>query len=265
MREMNLRLTLMDSAQAFHWRKIGGVFAAVVDGRVLTSADEDAFARAYVDDARDYSRLMEDCASYPVAARAVQATPGLRVLNQPPWEALLQFILSANNNVARIRALVTALNETYGEAHAFQGETLHGFPKPEVLANLTEAELRARVTCGYRAAYLIGTARMVADGFPLNALSAMPIERAREELMRLPGVGPKVADCALLFGCRHADAFPVDVWVKRLMADWFGVTGSPAFLAREARRMFGERCGLVQQSLFHAARVGLIETGGKTA
>ena len=134
-----------------------------------------------------------------------------------------------------------------------------------MLANLTEAELRARVTCGYRAAYLIGTARMVADGFPLNALSAMPIERAREELMRLPGVGPKVADCALLFGCRHADAFPVDVWVKRLMADWFGVTGSPAFLAREARRMFGERCGLVQQSLFHAARVGLIETGGKTA
>lgn len=204
MREMNLRLTLMDSAQAFHWRKIGGAFAAVVDGRVLTSADEDAFARAYFDDARDYSRLMEDCASYPVAARAVQATPGLRVLNQPPWEALLQFILSANNNVARIRALVTALNETYGEAHAFQGETLHGFPKPEVLANLTEAELRARVTCGYRAAYLIGTARMVADGFPLNALSAMPIERAREELMRLPGVGPKVADCVLLFGCRHA-------------------------------------------------------------
>lgn len=265
MREMNLRLTLMDSAQAFHWRKIGGVFAAVVDGRVLTSADEDAFARAYFDDARDYSRLMEDCASYPVAARAVQATPGLRVLNQPPWEALLQFILSANNNVARIRALVTALNETYGEAHAFQGETLHGFPKPEVLANLTEAELRARVTCGYRAAYLIGTARMVADGFPLNALSAMPIEQAREELMRLPGVGPKVADCVLLFGCRHADAFPVDVWVKRLMADWFGVTGSPAFLAREARRMFGERCGLIQQSLFHAARVGLIETGGKTA
>ncbi|MDO4829501.1 MAG: hypothetical protein Q4B19_09000 [Clostridia bacterium] len=83
MREMNLRLTLMDSAQAFHWRKIGGVFAAVVDGRVLTSADEDAFARAYFDDARDYSRLMEDCAAYPVAARAVQATPGLRVLNQP--------------------------------------------------------------------------------------------------------------------------------------------------------------------------------------
>ena len=108
MREMNLRLTLMDSAQAFHWRKIGGVFAAVVDGRVLTSADEDAFARAYFDDARDYSRLMEDCASYPVAARAVQATPGLRVLNQPPWEALLQCILSASNTVARSRALVPA-------------------------------------------------------------------------------------------------------------------------------------------------------------
>ena len=80
-----------------------------------------------------------------------------------------------------------------------------------------------------------------------------------------PGGGPEVADCGLLFGCRHANAFPVDVWVKRLMADWFGVTGSPAFLAREARRMFGEGCGLIQQSLFHAARVGLIETGGKTA
>lgn len=265
MREMDLRLTLMDSAQAFHWREFDGVFAAVVAGHVRTSADEDAFARAYFDDARDYSRLMEDCAAYPVAARAVQATPGLRVLNQPPWEALVQFILSANNNVARIRALVTSLNETYGEAHAFRGATLHGFPEPEVLARLSEAELRQRVTCGYRAAYLIGTARMVADGFPLDALSAMPIEQAREELMRLPGVGPKVADCVLLLGCRHAEAFPVDVWVKRLMADWFGVTGSPALLAREARRMFGESCGLIQQSLFHAARVGLIETGGKTA
>ena len=261
MREMNLRLTLMDSAQAFHWRKIGGVFAAVVDGRVLTSADEDAFARAYFDDARDYSRLMEDGASYPVAARAVQATPGLRVLNQPPWEALLQFILSANNNVARIRALVTALNETYGEAHAFQGETLHGFPKPEVLANLTEAELRARVTCGYRAAYLIGTARMVADGFPLNALSAMPIERAREELMRLPGVGPKVADCALLFGCRHSLAFPVDVWMERAMQNYMPGCTNRAELKRCAQRQWGDDAGILQQYLFHAARMGIITTG----
>ena len=87
----------------------------------------------------------------------------------------------------------------------------------------------------------------------------MEVEAARKEIMRLKGVGPKVADCVLLFGTGHTDAFPVDVWVSRLMESWFDVHGSREYMCGEARRLLGPNCGLVQQYLFHAARTGLIE------
>ena len=127
------------------------------------------------------------------------------------------------------------------------------------LAALDEGELRA-LKVGYRAPFLIETARRVRDGFPLEALPALPYDEARAALMTLPGVGGKVADCALLFGCRHTEAFPVDVWVERLLRDWFGLTGaSRDALAREGRALLGEHAGLMQQFLFHAARVGAME------
>ena len=187
--------------------------------------------------------------------------PGLRVLNQPPWEALVCFILSANNNVPRIRSLTDALCRHCG-ADCGDG-VLYGFPGPEALAACTEEALRA-LRVGYRAPYLIGAARRVLEGFPLDGLRDMPYDEAHKRLVTLPGVGDKVADCVLLFGCGHACAFPVDVWVDRLMRDWFGVScKTRAALAREARGRLGGHAGLMQQFLFHAARTGAMELGNR--
>ena len=258
MREFDRPLTLVDSAQVFHWRKTPDGYAALVNGQIMTDSDDSDEARFYFDDARDYSLLTRNLGAYPKAMEAVLALPGLRVLNQPAWEALVAFILSANNNVKRIRGLVEAVCSAYGTRTDFRGVALCGFPTPERLARVDEAEMRERTRCGYRAGYLIRAARIVAEGFDLEALRRADTEDARRALMTLPGVGGKVADCVLLFGLGHASAFPVDVWVDRLMRDWFGVSGSRERMRREAPRLLGPECGLIQQSLFHAARTGLI-------
>lgn len=259
MRNIDFQLTLMDSAQVFHWQKTENGYAAAVNGNIMTESDETEEAKYYFDDARDYSGLERACCGYEQAVRAVNLLKGLRVLNQPAWETVIAFILSANNNVKRIRNLVLALCREYGRPLAYQGKVLYSFPTPDVLAGQNPNSLRQLVTCGYRAEYLIETAKMVAGGFDLNALKDMPLERARKELLCLKGIGPKVADCVLLFGCGHTDAFPVDIWVKRLMENWFHVTGSPQKISEKAREMLGPDCGLIQQALFHAARCGLIE------
>ncbi len=259
MRQFDEQLTLIDSAQVFHWQHVDGKYISVVNGKVRTSQDNDEFAEQYFDDGRDYALLKQQCASFPTAAHAIDMMPGLRVLNQPVWEALIAFILSANNNVKRIRGLVLGICEKYGDKFTYNGHTLFGFPEPSTLAKLDPNVLKTQVTCGYRAEYIVETSKLVKDGFPLEAIREMDVETARKELMKLKGVGPKVADCVLLFGTGHTDAFPVDVWVSRLMESWFDVHGSREYMCSEARRLLGPNCGLVQQYLFHAARTGLIE------
>ena len=266
---LDLRLTLMDSAQCFHWEAREGRFGAAIEGASVwlwqdetgVHAEGDCgvnVLRRYLDLDRDYAAIAAEYAHIPQARRAIELFPGLRVLNQPAWEALIAFILSANNNVTRIRGLVRALREHCGAR--IEGG-LYAFPTPQRLAACGEDELRA-LKVGYRAPFLIETARRVRDGFPLETLRDMPYEAAHRQLTTLPGVGDKVADCVLLFGCGHAEAFPVDVWVARLLRDWFGLTcSSRTALAREARARLGRHAGLMQQFLFHAARVGAMEVG----
>ena len=266
---LDLRLSLVDSAQCFHWVEENGRFGAVVDGApvwlwrdgegIYAEGDCDPAAlRRYLDLDRDYAAIAAEYAHIPAAREAVGLFPGLRVLNQSAWEALIAFILSANNNVARIRGLVRALCGHCGQR--FDGG-LYAFPTPERLADCGEDALRA-LKVGYRAPFLIETARRVRDGFPLEELRHMPYDIAHKELTTLPGVGDKVADCVLLFGCGHTEAFPVDVWVARLLRDWFGLNcNSRPALAKAARARLGAHAGLMQQFLFHAARVGAMEVG----
>ncbi|MBR1561069.1 MAG: DNA-3-methyladenine glycosylase 2 family protein [Clostridia bacterium] len=262
--KLDLQLTLLDSAQCFRWVQVGERYGCVLFGSPVWlwadgsgihaegSADA-ALLRDYLDLDRDYDALAAEYAHIPCARAAIEYCPGLRVLNQPPWEALVCFILSANNNVARIRGLTQAICERFGEDMG----GLYGFPTPERLADASEDDLRA-LRVGYRAPYLIGTARRVCDGFPLDDLCSMDYDAAHALLTTLPGVGDKVADCVLLFGCRHASAFPVDVWVARVMEDWFGMTcKSRAKTCRLARDMLGPHAGLLQQFLFHARRTGM--------
>ena len=267
---IDLRLCLMDSAQCFHFAEIENGFAGVVRGQIVLLWQENGgvYARSSMDAAelrhfldldRDYGALAKEFAHIPAAERAIALYPGLRVLNQDPWEALLAFILSANNNVRRIRSLVEALCGALGDIFALDGHVLHGFPSPERLAGCEESLLRG-LGVGYRAPYLIGTAQAVLDGFPLWRLREMDYFEAHRLLTALPGVGDKVADCVLLFGCEQTSAFPVDVWVEKLLKSWFGVCGcSRKKLMLQSRELLGPNAGLLQQFLFHAARMGDIE------
>ena len=151
------------------------------------------------------------------------------------------------------------LSELLGEKYTIDNHEIFALPAPKVLAAAEETELR-KIGVGYRAPYLINTARMVCEGFPINELRNMDYESAHKLLTSLPGVGDKVADCVLLFGCGHSSAFPVDVWVERVLKSWFGLGNcGKKKMCSTARALLGPNCGIMQQFLFHAARMGDIE------
>ncbi|MDO4357062.1 MAG: DNA glycosylase [Clostridia bacterium] len=280
--DFDARATLMDSAQCFCWHDSAeGLLAALDDGfgtaAFCVSEGQDgisircerplneAFWRNYFDAERDYSRLVEQFGWHEQMAAALRAARGLRVLRQPAWDALLSFILSANNNVGRIRSLVEKLSVAYGTAARWEGQTLHAIPTAAQLSRATEAELRA-LGCGYRAPFLVDTAARVAGGFDLDGLRSAPYAEAHAALTSLKGVGDKVADCVCLFGLQHVCAFPVDVWVERLLIAWFGMEGlSRRQMARRAEELLGDEAGLIQQYLFHCARLGLLDLSKKTS
>lgn len=267
--KIDLSLTLINSAQCFYWVERGEAYGAVIGGEpVWLRADAGAVyaeggdadrLRAYLDLGRDYDAVANAYREYAQAHAAMRMYPGLRVLNQPAWETLISFILSANNNVERIRALVHKLMVGYGAPHETVRGTLYAFPTPERLARCAPEELRA-LGMGYRDKYIIGTARAVVEGFPLEALRGMEYEKAHAALITLAGVGDKVADCVQLFGLGHSEAFPVDVWVARIAQSVFGIDApNRRTLARQARAMLGKNAGILQQFLFHAARTGAME------
>ena len=267
---IDLRLSLYDSAQCFHWTENEGRFGAVVNGAPVWvwTEDGDTYAadgadvealREYLDLNRDYSSIADEYAAYEMAANAVRLYPGLRVLNQPTWDTLLSFIISANNNVSRIRSLVMKLCRAYGRRYDSEYGELYSFPEPGVLAGVPVEELRA-MGMGYRDRYLVETAQAVANGFPLEQMRNLDYETAHKQLTGLTGVGDKVADCIQLFGCGHTEAFPVDVWIARMVKVVFGMEGeNRRKLGRDAREMLGKNAGLLQQFLFHASRTGAID------
>lgn len=209
----------------------------------------DDFAR-YFDLERDYASIQASYVNDPFLIEGIRYAQGLRVLHQPNFETLISFIISANNNVGRISRIVETLCDRYGEP--IPGG--HDFPSPQKLAALSADELKACGT-GYRADYIIGTARRICDGFILDAVAAMPYEQAREKLTELPGVGLKVADCVALYGMGFMRSFPLDIWMRRVICGIYGYKGKND---RDMRHFvdttFGEYAGIAQQYLFHYAR-----------
>ena len=189
---------------------------------------------------------------------AVATCRGLRLLRQDPWECLASFILSSTKQIVQIRQIVALLCELYGEPLPVGPgfPPAFAFPCPARLARVTEAELRA-CKMGFRAPYLLATARMVAAGqFDLARVQSLPLEAARTELMQLPGVGRKIADCVLLFAYGFQSAFPVDVWVIKALRQLYFPRRrvSPPRLHRFADTHFGPCAGYAQQYLFHYMR-----------
>ena len=177
-------------------------------------------------------------------SEAMKQGRGIRILRQEPWETLCTFIISQNNNIPRITSLVDALCRAAGEDMG-DGESF-SFPTPEAVAKLGVDGLFALKT-GFRAGYLYDAAQKVSSGeITLDAVKTLKTEEAETLLRRIKGVGPKVAACALLFGFEKNDAFPIDVWVKRVMAEFYPEGIAPSD--------FGEYAGIAQQYLFYYRR-----------
>jgi N-glycosylase/DNA lyase len=190
---------------------------------------------------------------------AVAACRGLRLLRQDPWECLASFILSSTKQIVQIRQIVALLCERFGEPLTVPDgcRPAFAFPAPERIASAGEDELRA-CKMGFRAPNLRAAARKVAEGeVNLCLLAATPAAAARAELMRLPGVGRKIADCVLLFAYGFQDAFPVDVWVMKALQHFYFPRRRVALqrLQKFTASHFGPYAGYAQQYLFHYARV----------
>ncbi|MGI6192449.1 MAG: DNA-3-methyladenine glycosylase family protein [Christensenellales bacterium] len=255
--------------QAFRWKphKDGWWFGVALDKPLLirqegntlelsSTCEDEAFWSDYFSLDRDYGEVEAMLCADPQTAPAIECSSGMRILRQDPYETLISFVLSQNNNVKRISGIIEKLCQTYGEKGIFQGIEYRAFPASEALSKATVRELEQLGT-GYRAPYIIDCAQKVRDGYDLAALQNLPFEQAKKELMTFKGVGPKVAECVMLFSLGFDTAFPVDVWVKRISA-WLypGENGRQA--AKAAAERFGSWAGAAQQYLFHYARtVGL--------
>jgi len=188
-----------------------------------------------------------------VLAAARDSFPGLRLLRQPFGETLLAFLCSATKQIVQIKQMLALLAERHGAPLA--GSRYHRLPTWAELAAIPESDLR-RCLLGFRARHIAGTARFLAErpGW-LEDTEALPYAEAKARLCELPGVGEKIADCVLLFGAGRLEAFPVDVWILRALANRYGLTGwKPAQVAQFGRLHFGPAAGLAQQLLFARER-----------
>lgn len=203
-----------------------------------------------------YSGLKRD----PFFEIAIRAGQGLRIVKQDPWETLISFICSQNSNIPAITRRINLLCERYGTP---LGDNSYGFPTPQALAHLDTDRLRECAT-GYRASYISRTAAMILQHPDLlTLLPDLPIADARDSLMELPGVGPKVADCILLFGYNHMEIVPVDVWIRSIITSVYSLgshqskkkkTYSYDDISRFCREYYGPYAGYAQQLLFAARK-----------
>ncbi len=250
----------LDCGQAFRFKEVDGVWVGVAGGRVLKlkqtqneivifdiSPDEfENYFKDYFDLNRDYGRIINRISDNEILRSASDYGKGIRILNQEPFETLCSFIISQNNNIPRIKGIIERLTKKYGKELS---DGLYDFPKAETLANLTAEDL-SDIRMGFRAKYIIDAAKKVNGGeVDLKSLYNKDYETAKAELMKIKGVGPKVADCTLLFSLKHFSAFPADVWIKRAMSVLFP-EGLP-----EKYKPYG---GIIQQYIFFYARSGNI-------
>lgn len=247
-----------ECGQAFRWNmNEKGIYCGIASGNYAeiyndgndiviesdTSENSFVFWSNYFDLNRDYGTIIKKISDNETLKKAAGFGSGIRILSQEPWEALCSFIISQNNNIPRIKGIIERLCKEFGK----QCENGFAFPSAEVLSGLTPEDL-APLRCGFRARYIIDAAKKVSTGeIDLEALKSCDEEKARKTLMGITGVGPKVADCTMLFGLGRIDSFPKDVWIKRAMDKLFP-NGLPDCAAGYE--------GIVQQYIFFYSRSG---------
>ena len=271
-KECNLDISLC-CGQAFRWEKnkeniwVGVVKNSIiylrqnekkVDWKIRTLNREEEqntenIISQYLNLNLDVIMVQEKLSKDKILKKILPLSKGLRILKQNPWETLISFMLSANNNIPRICGIISNLCVTWG--YHLDGPYFT-FPLPETLSITTDSELRA-TGMGYRAPYILEAAQTIASGkLNLEELQNQNYEKARETLIKLKGVGPKIADCTCLFGLGHLEAFPVDVWTKRIL-QWAYFESTPITDKKATefgRKRFGDIAGYAQEHLFYYAR-----------
>ncbi len=247
---------MLDCGQAFRWSKDDeGYMCGVVgdrafrikqeNGELVVNCSEEEFnsvLRSYLDFDRDYKSLVGAFSADVNLKSAVDEYNGIRILRQQPWETLCSFIISQNNNIPRIKGIISRLCENFG--NEINGG-FYSFPSAAALSGCSVEDL-APLRSGFRAKYIIDAAKKVSDGeVDFEKIDRNEIDFGRQELIKIKGVGKKVAECTLLYGFGKLEAFPEDVWVKRIMAEMYP-DGMPGCTKGYE--------GIAQQYLFHWRR-----------
>lgn len=258
--------------QCFRWRKEpNGSFTLIAFGErinveqreeriYLWGANPDSFSEiwsAYFDLDTDYSVIQQELSSFDELKDPILFGKGIRILRQEPFETIISFIISANSNIPRIQRSLETISRLYGSQNGRLEDPHYAFPTPEQLSHASTKDLRGICKLGYRDEYVLKSAKRISNGdFDLQNLEKLETEELRSKLQELPGVGPKVADCILLFAYGRREVFPIDTWVTQAMTR---ISGHP-LRQREIRQLagktYGHLAGYAQQYLFHYYRNG---------
>ncbi|HBC95540.1 MAG TPA: 8-oxoguanine DNA glycosylase [Clostridium sp.] len=271
---------IFDCGQCFRWdRKENGNYIGVAFRRVIEveKRDNDVLLyntspqdfkeiwADYFDLYRDYDEIKKILKKDPILKKAVEFGSGIRLLKQDPFELIVSFIISANNRIPMIKRALKKISQRWGEPIKYRGETYYAFPKIEKLKDATMEELASCGT-GFRNKYIMDTVRKIYyrgienrqnydKSYDINWIKMQKDEICHKGLQKFMGIGPKVADCIMLFSMQKYSAFPVDVWVKRAMEHFYL---APDVSLKKIRdfgiNKFGQLSGFAQQYLFYYAR-----------
>jgi len=257
--DFNLAKTF-ECGQCFRWNADeSGVYTGIAFGKVIklsecvgkvsifcSESDFENIWQNYFDLSRDYVKIREHLCVDNFMKEATAFGAGIRILKQDKWEALCSFIISQNNNIPRIKAIIEALCNTFGDKTIFEDKIYFSFPSPDKLAGLSVKDLEP-LRSGYRASYILHAARSICEGkLNLDSLSKLTAKEAKDALLKLHGVGEKVADCMLLFGLHMLDSFPRDTWIKQALLKYYDNDFDPF--------VFSPYAGIAQQYIFYYMR-----------
>lgn len=263
----NLR-DIFECGQCFRWNEtdentyIGIAFGKVIEVKLIekdlyiynaTKEEVENIWIDYFDLTRDYGIIKEELSKDPLLAEAIEFGEGIRLLKQDPFELIISFIISANNRIPMIKRAIDRISQRWGEKIEYKGNIYYTFPTIDRLRNATEEELKD-CGVGFRGKYIKATVETLDDNM-INEMLNSNDDQCHKLLQKLSGIGPKVADCIMLFSMEKYSAFPVDVWVKRAMQHFYLAPDVSLPKIREfARDKFGKYAGFAQQYLFYYAR-----------